>query len=233
MIYKTHISELLSMNLNAVRAHLESHREKLENIKFLDLLLEHYDTGKVRGMNHGVYMFFNPHGECAYIGKTNNQNFAERLGAHFGMRPKYRGNVYLHRTLLQSRERNKNTDKSEPKSKLKLEPKDYAAMVNKMHDHSISLINVYHWEGVKDALRKSDGDPDQFENKEKRGKNIWGQEVFVGALETTLQSIYCPPTDVQKDPFLIMQERGRGKLRKRQKKIHAKAGEPLAKLIWV
>ena len=182
MTFKTHISELLGKNLDEVKAHFETHREKLGNIKFTDLLLEHYDDGKVRGMNHGVYMFFNPQGECAYIGKSNKQNFAERLAAHFGMMRGYRGNIYLHRTLMQSRKKNGVDEKLKP------ETKEYAAMVNEMNNHSLSLINVYYWEGIKDDLRKHGGDPEKFEGVKKRERIIWGKEVFVGALEKTFAS---------------------------------------------
>ena len=244
MTFKTNITELLGKDLDAVKAHFESHQDKLGNIKFLDLLLEHYGKGEVKGMNHGVYMFFNPQGQCAYIGKSNNQNFAERLGANFGMMRGYRGNVYLHRTLMQSRMENNPNEKPEPK--------DYAAMVNKMYDHSISLINVYGWEGkedkegkeykkgIKDVLRDHGGDPNLFEGIKRRGKERWGKEVFVSELETTLQAIYCPPKssthkkgDEENDHFLIMPKRGRNKLRKRQKKIFAEAGKPFAKIIGI
>ncbi|MGV0033456.1 MAG: GIY-YIG nuclease family protein [Candidatus Azotimanducaceae bacterium WSBS_2022_MAG_OTU7] len=218
-------SDLLLLSVKDSEAHFNNpaNRKKIGELTFLDLVLQQSDSGdSAAGMSFGVYLFFNPAGQCAYVGKTAKQGFAERIGSHFGAHNKSMGNVYVQRTLKRSAiDANKKPDYS---------PLEYEKQIQQMHDHSITMINFTNVKKVEEILKHHGG---KFADG--CNWNAWVPEFFT-RLETVLQAMYCPERSTSKleaelDHFLIKPKRGRGTLRRIQKNQIADKNQSLAKVI--
>ena len=58
----------------------QAKRIKLSNLRLSDLLID-------RKAPHGVYLFFAPDGNVAYVGKAGSRTMLERVASHFDVRP--------------------------------------------------------------------------------------------------------------------------------------------------
>ena len=225
MTLKLHINQLLPENLNKVKDLIEGARMKLKDIKFMDLLVENPDAEKVRGMDFGVYLFFNSDGQCAYVGMTMD-GFAKRMGQHFYTRrrgwPLDKSNQYLEGTLINQR------------GKDKREPADYSGMARDMGDHSLVMINAYYWDGVKHALKEAGvGKPEKFEGLIRRGREVWGAQKFCESLEKTLQAIYCPGPKDDSDHWLVKKPKENELHGINERIMEEKSGKSFAQLIML
>ena len=199
MSFKLNVVDLLPRPLDEVQQELCKARSPLGSIKFLDLLVEQSGSGGAIGMNHGVYAFFNPAGKCAYVGKSVQQGFAERIGSHFHTRPGSQGNVYLARNVVWNQ-----AEENQFQA--------YARTATTMHDHSLVMVNVYGWESVKQHLLDLGIGAESIQQKFEQGG--WGTQEFCSTLETALMALYCPPSDGEAAAhFLNKPNRGRRKLR--------------------
>ena len=217
MSFKIDICDLLGKPLDYVKAELDNpeNHKKLGELKFLDFMV---GDKPGQSMRHGVYLFFTPDNECAYIGKTNKQHFAERIGSHFGMQKEATGNEYLKRTIARETGRSPTFQ-------------DYICHLPKMGDHSLVMIGVHNWEHTATVYRGAGGKTnfDKYRKIKKSDKWVWGKTVFIDFLEKFLQAVYCPPIEMKEmdgepnDHFLIKPKKGRITLRRIQKRTE-KAG---------
>ena len=216
MILKLHINQLLPENLNRVKDLIEGARMKLKDIKFMDLLVENPDAEKVRGMDFGVYLFFNSDGQCAYVGMTMD-GFAKRMGEHFYTR-KGKRNQYLEGTLRNQR------------GKDKREPADYSGMARDMGEHSLVMINAYWWDGVKKALKEAGiYKPEKFDVL----GETWGAQKFCESLEKTLQAIYCPGPKDDSNHWLVKKPKEKELHGIKKRIMEEKSGKNFAQLIML
>lgn len=94
--FKIDLVSLLDLKLPKVTASVnKNYTRSLQDLKFLELLTNHATVSKDKNLRHGVYVFFEPDGKPLHVGECSSPHFAQRIGEHFGMSPKYKRNTFL------------------------------------------------------------------------------------------------------------------------------------------
>jgi hypothetical protein len=93
------IDDLRALTIDAaIEKIISSPKRQLEDLRLFDMLLDD-NVDADSALRHGVYLFFDEHNSCIYVGMCSSSHFAHRIGGHFGMSPKYGMNTFLRRAV--------------------------------------------------------------------------------------------------------------------------------------